>query len=141
VAVVAATVFVISPRIQSLMGGGLDPGQKGTDILVLNGTITVSSTSGGTLTITVQNDAYAALSKIEISNITPGLQGLSLNVSFSYKGDPVSPSNPLPASYSATGSYEFSSGANVGTSYKVTVAAIPTGGPDISESETIQAQS
>jgi hypothetical protein len=140
-AMVAGIVFVIFPRIQSILGGGLNAGYNGSDLFGLNGTITISSTSGGTLTITVLNNAYAAFSKIEITSITPGLQGPSLNVNFSHEGVPVSPSNPLPVGDSATASYVFGSGANVGTNYKVTIAAIPTGGPDISESETIQAQS
>jgi len=103
--------------------------------IVLGARLTVSSNTGaGSLNLSVTDNSNYQFTGIAVTQVSPSLPGLAGNFPFKYGSFPVSSTNPLPVSGSATGSQTFSTGGVVGAEYNITLSITYDGGKVIQDS-------
>jgi hypothetical protein len=105
------------------------------------GTMTVNSGSGvGVLSLEVRNAANSPFVGIEVSSISPSFAGVVDNLVFIYNGTAVSESSPLPIGASANGTYDFGSGADMGSIYSIIATVTLSDGQTVTSDATINVQ-
>jgi len=134
--VVSAVILFPSPSENNYGAPGV------SQEIPLTGTIWITSAGGGgILNLTAFNAANYPVTSIAVSAISPDIPGVVNNVRFTFKGVPLSASNPQGiGGIVAIGTLDFSSGAVLGTNYTVTVKTTLSDGQVITEREGFVAQ-
>jgi hypothetical protein len=135
IVVASAVTFFPQPSKLSVPGSG-------NPEIQIAGTIWITTASGGgILNLTAFNAANYPVTSINVSAISPDIPGIANNVPFTFKGVPLSASNPQGIGGAvAIGTLDFSSGAMLGTNYTVTVKTTLSDGQVITEREGFVAQ-
>jgi hypothetical protein len=119
---------------------GYPNGGAGGCLFQFQATVTVALNQSGTVSVTVQNLAYAPFVSIGITGASPSLHGLVSSAPFTYNGTAISSSNPLPVGSSSSGSFTFTSGGSIGANYTIIVTSTATNGNAIPVQASFVAQ-
>jgi hypothetical protein len=135
IVVVSAVAFFPSPTPNPYGHPGI------TSELPVSGTIMIANSGGGSLNLTVYNAANNPVISITVLAISPSVAGIANDVPFTFKGAPLTSSNPEGIGGTvAIGTLDFESGGTLGTNYTLTVKATLSDGQVITEQTWIVAE-